>query len=70
MAGKRVTIAQLAGDPDYPFTEPSIRWLVFNAQTNGLASAGAVTRVGRRVYINVEAFDRWLEAQSVQASAA
>jgi hypothetical protein len=68
MAVKRVTIAQLAANPDYPFTEPSLRWLVFNARTNGLAAAGAITRVGRRVYINLDACDCWLDGQRAVAA--
>jgi len=65
VAIRRVTIAQLAADPNYPFTEPSLRWLVFNAPSNGLASAGAITKIGRRVYINLPAFDAWLDQQQV-----
>lgn len=68
MATQRVTIAQLAANPNYPFTEPSLRWLVFNARNNGLAAAGALTRVGRRVYINLDAFDRWLDSQQQEAA--
>jgi len=67
VATQRVTIAQLAANPNYPFSEPSIRWMVFNARANGLAAAGAITRVGRRVYINLDAFERWLDQQQVAA---
>ncbi|MCP4204731.1 MAG: DNA-binding protein [bacterium] len=41
------------------FTEPSLRWLIFNAQSNGMNSA--LVRVGRRVLIDVQAFNAWLE---------
>lgn len=68
MATQRVTIAQLAANPNYPFTEPSLRWLVFNASRNGLAAFGAITRVGRRVYINLDGFDRWLDSQQERAA--
>lgn len=71
MAKKLVTVAQLAADPNYPFTEPSIRWLVFNAASNGLNDARAIVRVGRRVYIDTDGFDRWLtQQQDVSAEAA
>lgn len=56
-----------------PFTEPSIRWMIYNAQTNGLADTGAVVRIGRRVYIDPAAFDRWIDSQQgakAQAGAA
>lgn len=48
---------------DSPFTEPQIRWWIFQAAQNGLSKHGAVVRIGRRVYIDTEAFDRWLQAQ-------
>jgi hypothetical protein len=47
-----------------PFTEGQIRWFIFNARSNGLAQADAVVRVGRRVYIDVAAFERWIETQN------
>jgi hypothetical protein len=71
MARNLKSVSQFAGDS--PFTEPSIRWMIFNADTNGLAEAGAVVRIGRRVYIDPEAFDRWIDSQQgarVQAGAA
>lgn len=48
-----------------PFTESQVRWWVFNSNTNGLQSA--VVRIGRRVYIDVTAFDQWVDAQQVAA---
>lgn len=48
-----------------PFSESQLRFYVFHAQQNGLAESGAVVRVGgRRVYIDVDGFDRWLVAQN------
>lgn len=63
MAEQLVTIAQLARDPKYPFTEASLRWFVFRAHENGLAASGAVRRIGRRVYIDTASFDRWIDSQ-------
>jgi len=63
---KRVA-AFVAGSP---FTENQLRWWIFNATTNGLDEAGGVVRVGRGVYIDVDAFDRWIEAQNAQRAAA
>jgi hypothetical protein len=34
------------------------RWLIFNAEENGLERA--IVRVGRRVLIDVDAFNEWL----------
>ena len=46
-----------------PFTEAQVRWWIFNERTNGMADAGVIKRIGRRVYIDPEAFDAWVEAQ-------
>lgn len=48
-----------------PFTEAQMRWWIFNEATNGLRAQGAVIRIGRRVYIDTDAFDRWIESQQV-----
>lgn len=57
-----------------PFTENQVRWWIFNAGDNGLTAADALVRIGRRVYIDVDGFDRWLvaqqEAPSVERSVA
>ncbi|OQC38771.1 MAG: hypothetical protein BWX64_01823 [Acidobacteria bacterium ADurb.Bin051] len=66
-AGQRVTlgrlrtIAQLAAESGGLFTEGALRWHVFNATETGLARA--IVRVGRRVYIDVDEFERWLGEQ-------
>ncbi len=41
------------------FKEAALRYLIFNAETNGLNSA--LVRIGRRVMIDLERFDQWLE---------
>ena len=43
------------------FTSGGIRALIFNENSNGLAKAGAVIRVGRKVLINEEKFFAWVE---------
>lgn len=50
-----------------PFTVASLRWLVFNAASNGLETSGAIIRVGRRVYIDVDGFDAWIVSQNPNA---
>jgi len=47
------TIAQFAKKYT-AFTEPSLRWLLFNREQNGLCKA--VLQLGRRVYIDELAF--------------
>lgn len=46
-----------------PFTEAQVRWWIFNERHNGMADHGVVVRIGRRVYMDVAAFDRWVESQ-------
>lgn len=62
------TVKQLAAT-NPAFTEGSLRWLIFNAHSNGLADA--VVRIGDsqrpKVLINVPVFNRWLETQRVSA---
>lgn len=49
------------------FTEPQLRWYIAKAHDNGFAKHKVVVRVGRRVYIDPEAFDLWIEAQNAGA---
>jgi len=44
------------------FTEPAVRWHVFNAKNNGLEPH--IRRVGRKVLINVQGFREWIATQS------
>lgn len=63
MARNLKTVSQFAAES--AFTEPQLRFWIFQAEQNGMAAAGAVVRVGpRRVYIDVDGFDAWLQAQN------
>lgn len=54
-----------------PFSEPSLRWMIFQAKANGLQASGALVRVGRRVYLDPDKFDAWIDAQqSIDAGGA
>lgn len=46
------------------FSEGAIRMYIFNEQQNGLAKAGAVVRVGRKVLIDEDKFFAWIESQN------
>lgn len=63
MARNLQTVSQFAGQT--PFTEPQLRWWIFHAASNGLAEAGAVVRIGRRVYLDADGFDRWVTLQNL-----
>lgn len=51
-----------------PFNENQLRWFIFNEHNNGLHDHGAIVRIGRRVFIDVDAFDRWIDAQQKVAA--
>jgi hypothetical protein len=53
-----------------PFTQSQLRWWIFTADENGLAKAGAILRVGRRIYIDSDKFESWIDSQNEQATAA
>jgi hypothetical protein len=46
------------------FTNGGLRSLIFNEESNGLAKAGAIVRIGRRVLIDEEKFFSWVKAQN------
>lgn len=55
-----LTVKQLAGQQP-SLSEGGIRWDIFNAERNGLATSGAIIRRGRRILINPERYLDWLE---------
>lgn len=50
--------------PDANITESSVRWLLFNSKENGFASC--VVRLGRKVLIDLDEFENWLNEQAAQ----
>jgi len=76
VSGRRLaTIGNMVKLPEYrhAFTTSAIRHLIFDATprqdskgnslpTNGLFEAGAIVRVGRKVLIDLDAFDAWFDA--------
>lgn len=61
--GKRLCSVKNLPDkyPDAGFTESSIRWLIFNAKTNGFDRC--IRRVGKRVIIDLDCFEQLLDEQ-------
>lgn len=49
------------------FTKSGLRALIFNEKQNGLANAGAIVRIGRKVLIDEQKFFAWLEAHNQAA---
>lgn len=68
------TVAQVAAT--YPvFTQAALRDLIFKAADrfnskgdripgNGLAEAGAIKRIGRKVLIDLDAFEAWIDSRA------
>jgi hypothetical protein len=52
------TVKQIA-EASPAFSEASLRWLIFNADSNGFSEV--LVKVGRRVLIDVRRLDEWLE---------
>lgn len=52
------------------FTEGQLRYWLHLRASNGLAAHGVPVNIGRRVYIDVDAFDRWLDSQQGARSSA
>ena len=75
-SGKRLaTVAQMAELPAYrnAFSASSLRHLIFDSEDrkdskggiirgNGLAEAGVIIRIGRKILIDLNRFDGWIDA--------
>lgn len=79
-SGKRlVTVKQLTGHPRYQWlTEASLRHLIFASRrrvgTRGAAIPGngldrALIRIGRKVLVDLDEFDRWIESHRLDSLA-
>ena len=51
--------------PDAGFTESSVRWWAFNAAENGFHYC--VRRAGRKVLIDLDAFEEWMDNEALQS---
>ncbi len=66
-SGQFSTVEQFA--QKFPaFTPASLRWMLFNRETNGLDTA--VVQIGRRILIDEQAFVAWLREHRGSAKAA
>ena len=59
------TVKQLAQEAPF-VTESSLRWWIYHANSNGFDTV--LIKIGGRVYIDKNAFNRWLEGQRLAAS--
>lgn len=44
------------------FSEPSLRYLLFNAKQNGLDKC--IRRIGRKILLNIPEFEGWINSQT------
>ena len=58
------TVKQLAAETGPVMTVGKLRWWVFHAGRNGLSHA--IVKIGGRLYIDVDQFNVWLEAQRMR----
>ncbi len=50
---------------EHPFvSNGGMRFLIFNAKTNGMEKAGVIKRLGRKILIDENAFFAWVETQN------
>lgn len=56
MSQRNLATVQQFVERNPAFTEGAVRWHVFNAKSNGLDAAGAIVRIGRRVYLDPDKF--------------
>ena len=50
------------------FSEGALRWIVFQANENGLTDSRALLRIGRKLVIDVDRFVVWLESHRESVS--
>ena len=50
------------------FTEQALRYMIHRASHNGLAHAGAIIRLGRKLVIDESKFLAWIESQNESAA--
>lgn len=63
MQSKRISSIKKLAEVHYPYltTESGWRWILFNRETNGFAKC--VIKRGRRVYVDLDLVDAWLDEQ-------
>lgn len=53
--------------PDAQITESSLRWLIFNGRENGFNNC--IVRIGRKVLIDLDKFEQWMDDQAAAGGA-
>lgn len=56
-----LTIKDFLEEVDWPSSEASLRWLIFNQKANGFSKV--IRRSGRRILISLSDFQEWIDEQ-------
>ena len=56
-----LTVSQFCSKHTF-ITQGGLRFQIFNADNNGLASLGAIVRMGRKVLIDESCYFEWVES--------
>jgi hypothetical protein len=54
----KMTVQQYVAAHPY-YSMASFRWILFGRHTNGLAKAGAVIKIGKKILIDPERVEAW-----------
>lgn len=57
---KRLTTVKQTAELYPAFPSSSLRWLIFNKQTNGFAKC--IRKIGRKVLIDLDQFESWVDS--------
>jgi len=68
-ASQQLFTVQQFSEAEPAFKESSLRWLIFNRDSNGLEGSGALIRVGKRILIDRQKFLGWLLSQQSRKAA-
>ncbi len=58
-----MNIKQIIESNKYPFTSGQLRHFLRNGDENGLSKA--VRKIGKRLYIRLDLFEKWIESNSI-----
>lgn len=56
-----LTVKDFLEEVDWPSSEASLRWLIFNQKANGFSKV--IRRSGRRILISLSDFQEWIDEQ-------
>lgn len=55
-------LKQIEQSSKYPFTKGQLDFFMLHRHKNGLSNA--VSKIGKRLYVRMDLFDKWIESQT------